>query len=62
MDAIANRTIKQMIQITTVTKEENLIYPEILDDLIAVGYAYKIYGYSTLTENGIIVLSNLGVI
>ena len=53
--------LDQLTQLTTVTCDSDLIYSQHRDELAKCGYAYKLNGFNVISENGIIVLNNLGV-
>ena len=53
--------LDQLTQLTTVTCDSDLICKDATRKLVACGYAYKLNGFNVISENGIIVLNNLGV-
>ena len=54
--------MEQLIQLTTVTWDGDLICKSDRDRLVKCGYAEKVEGYNFITAKGIIVLDNLGMI
>ena len=54
--------MEQLVQLTTVTWDGDLICKSDRDELVKCGYAEKINGFNLITANGIIALSNLGII
>ena len=53
--------LDQLTQLTTVTCDSDLICKDTTRELVRCGYAYKLNGLNVISENGIIVLNNLGV-
>ena len=53
--------LDQLVQLTTVTCDSDLISSSHRDQLVKAGYAYKLNGLNFISENGIITLNNLGV-
>jgi hypothetical protein len=54
--------IEQLEQLTTATWDGNLISKTDRDELVKIGYAEKCNGWNFITANGIIVLTNLGIL
>lgn len=58
----AGHMIEQLQQLCTLTWDGNLLSKHYRDKLVDADYARKINGYNLITENGIIVLANLGLL
>lgn len=56
----AHTRLDQLGQLLTVTWDGSLLSKASRDELVSAGYAYTLNGWNSITENGIILLVNLG--